>query len=194
MNNEVEGLISLFANLPTIGKKTATRIVLDLITKNRNLIPQFINSLDSTNNAIKTCRICHNIDSISPCNICTSAKRDPNIICIVENIEDLWVIEKANIFNGKYHILGGTLSAVKGMGPDNLNIVSLQKRLKQNLEIILALSSSLDGQTTSLFLSDLISDKVTTITKLGYGLPMGAELGYLDEGTINAAFAARKSL
>ncbi|MBT4878933.1 MAG: recombination protein RecR [Alphaproteobacteria bacterium] len=194
MNNEIESLIGLFSTLPTIGKKTATRIVLDLIAKNKDSIPKFVQSLNDTYQVIKSCEICNNIDSTSPCHICTSEKKDKNIICVVENIEDLWVIEKGNMFNGQYHILGGTLSAVKGVGPDDLNISSLTKRLNKNLEIILALSSSLDGQTTSLFLSDMLSDKVMKITKLGYGIPLGSEIGYLDEGTINAAFEARKIL
>ena len=194
MNNEIESLIGLFSTLPTIGKKTATRIVLDLIAKNKDSIPKFVQSLNNTYKVIKSCAICNNIDSTSPCHICTSEKKDKNIICVVENIEDLWAIEKGNMFNGQYHILGGTLSAVKGVGPDDLNISSLTKRLNKNLEIILALSSSLDGQTTSLFLSDMLSDKVMKITKLGYGIPLGSEIGYLDEGTINAAFEARKIL
>jgi len=192
MNNDIEKLIELFSGLPTIGRKTATRIVLDLVAKNKESLPNLARTLTDAYHSIKTCEICHNIDVHSPCSICTSEKKDKNVICVVENIEDLWVIEKSNIFNGTYHVLGGTLSAVKGIGPDDLNISSLEKRLNPNMELIIAVSSSLDGQTTGLFLSDLFADKVAKITKLGYGIPLGSEIGYLDEGTLNAAFESRK--
>ena len=179
MQNEIERLIELFASLPSIGKKTATRIALDLITNKKELIPNFINSLDDVAKNIKSCNICHNIDIINPCNICIS-DRNPKVLCIVESVADLWTIESSNIFTGKYHILGGSLSAIKGIGPDDLNLASLNKRL--------------DGQTTGFFLSDLYQDKVQKISKLGYGLPLGSEIGYLDEGTLNAAFESRKAV
>ena len=194
MNDDIEQLINLFASFPAIGKKTSTRIVLDLISKKRKLIPDFIANLNNLQQKIKICDICHNVDVINPCNICASQKKQQNIICIVETIEDLWAIEKSNIFQGTYHILGGVLSAVKGITPDELNIASLEKRLKNNQidEIILAISASLDGQTTGYYLSDLFNKYNIKITKLGYGLPLGSEIGYLDEGTINAAFESRK--
>lgn len=192
MNNEIERLIDLFSSFPTIGKKTATRIIVDLISKNKNKMPVIANALNEAFSAIKNCEICNNIDVVSPCSICSSHKRNKEILCIVENIEDLWVIEKNNIFNGVYHVLGGVLSAVKGVGPDDLNLVSLTARLDGVNEIIIAVSSSLDGQTTALFLADMFADKVEKISKLGYGIPFGSEIGYLDEGTLNAAFQSRK--
>jgi recombination protein RecR len=193
MNDEIDRFISLFGKLPTIGKKTATRIVLDLITKRKNLIPDFINSFKEVAEKIVICESCYNVDVISPCKICTSQKRDKTVICVVENIEDLWVIESSNIFKGTYHVLGGTLSAVRGISPGDLNIKVLEKRLaaEEIDELIIAISASLDGQTTGLFLSDILKDKVKKITKLGYGLPLGSELNYLDDGTINAAFQSR---
>ena len=129
MNNEIERLIDLFSSFPTIGKKTATRIIVDLISKNKNKMPVIANALNEAFSAIKNCEICNNIDVVSPCSICSSHKRNKEILCIVENIEDLWVIEKNNIFNGVYHVLGGVLSAVKGVGPDDLNLESLTARL-----------------------------------------------------------------
>ena len=194
IQDEIERLIALFSSFPTIGKKTATRIVLDIISNKQQTIPKFITALDDLKNNIKSCTICHNIDTTNPCKICSNPKRQNDIICIVESIEDLWAIEKANIFNGTYHILGGVLSAVKGITPDELNILSLQKRLNSNIkEIIIAINSGLDGQTTTYYLDDLLKDQVAKISKLGYGLPLGSELGYLDEGTINAAFVSRTS-
>ena len=192
MNNEIERLIDLFSSFPTIGKKTATRIIVDLISKNKNKMPVIANALNEAFSAIKNCEICNNIDVVSPCSICSSHKRNKEILCIVENIEDLWVIEKNNIFNGVYHVLGGVLSAVKGVGPDDLNLESLTVRLDGVNEIIIAVSSSLDGQTTALFLADMFADEVEKISKLGYGIPFGSEIGYLDEGTLNAAFQSRK--
>lgn len=194
MHNNIDELIELFSKFPSIGRKTSTRITLDLISKKRHLIPNIIDALNNLNNSIKTCQICHNIDVTDPCNICISTTRQKNIICLVENIEDLWAIEKGNIFTGTYHILGGVLSAVKGITPENLNIKSLEKRLSANKidEIILAIGSSLDGQTTGYYLSDILKNKVAKLTKLGYGLPLGSEIGYLDEGTLNAAFESRK--
>lgn len=196
MHNDIERLIELFSGFPSIGRKTSTRIILDLISKKRQSIPNIITALDDLQKNIKTCKTCYNIDITDPCNICISEKRQENVICIVETIEDLWAIEKSNIFNGKYHVLGGVLSAVKGITPDNLNIASLTRRLNDNIidEIILAVSSSLDGQTTGYYLSDIFKDKVSKLTKLGYGLPLGSEIGYLDEGTLNAAFESRRKL
>ena len=194
IQDEIERLIELFSSFPTIGKKTATRIVLDIISNKQQSIPKFITALNDLQNNIKSCSICHNIDTTNPCRICSTPKRQNDVICIVESIEDLWAIEKGNIFNGTYHILGGVLSAVKGITPDELNIASLQKRLTGDIkEVIIAINSNLDGQTTTYYLDDLLKNQVAKITKLGYGLPLGSELGYLDEGTINAAFASRTS-
>ena len=193
LQDEITRLISLFSSFPTIGKKTATRIVLDIISEKSQIIPKFITALDDLQNNIKNCDICHNIDITNPCRICTSNKKQTDVICIVESIEDLWAIEKTAIFQGKYHVLGGVLSAVKGITPDNLNLTSLQKRINDNNinEIIIAINSNLDGQTTAYYLDDLLKNSVEKITKLGHGLPLGSELGYLDEGTINAAFMSR---
>ena len=195
MQNEIEKLIELFSSFPSIGKKTAARIVIDLITNKKSHIPNFINSFDNAYKAIKHCEICANIDVTSPCKICQDEKRANNVICVVENIEDLWAIENSNIYRGKYHVLGGTLSAVRGIGPEDLNITSLTKRLNGEVEeLIIAINSGLDGQTTGYFLSDMYQDKVKKISKLGYGLPVGSEIGYLDEGTLGAAFDSRKAV
>jgi recombination protein RecR len=195
MGQEIEKLINLFSSLPTIGRKTAIRIVLQLLSRKKSLIPAFVESFEEVAEKVKHCEVCFNIDVVNPCNICNSDKRDKDILCIVENVEDLWAIEQGNNYRGKYHILGGVLSAVKGVTPADLNISSLERRLDGSIEeAIIAINAGLDGQTTGYFLSDILQDKVKKITKLGHGLPLGGEIGYLDEGTINAAFEYRRAV
>ena len=179
-----------------MAKKTATRISLDILANKPHIIDNLLKSLSEAKQHIKICEICHNLDDISPCSICINPKKTLKQICVVESVEDLWVIDNSNFFTGKYHILGGTLSAVRGVGVADLNISSLQKRIEAESidELVIAIGASLDGQTTSIYLSDLFEDKVEKITKLGYGIPLGSEIGYLDEGTLNAAFASRTSL
>lgn len=192
MEIDVQQLIDIFSKLPTIGKRSATRITLDLI-KNNNLLP-YAKIMESLAEKITSCEICHNIDVMSPCKICNDTKKSDNILCVVEEVEDLWAIEKGNVFNGKYHILGGTLSALKGKSPDDLHIDSLIKRIANSniKEVIIATNATMDGQTTAFYIMDLLRDKDIKISKLAHGIPLGGELGYLDDGTLNAAFNARQ--
>lgn len=192
-NSDITDLIEVFSTLPGVGKRSAARFVLSLLKKQSN-IENFIKSLDRVKNNVSKCHICNNLDNINPCSICSDPKRSTNILCIVEDIEDLWAIERSKVFNGKYHILGGVLSAVKGIAPDDLNLANLSDRIStENIEeVIIATNPTLDGQTTALFVTDIIKDKVKKISRLAHGIPLGSELDYIDEATLDAAFAARQ--
>lgn len=190
---EIEGLIEAFSKLPGIGKRSATRHVLHLLKHKDSQIAQFVTALKQVSEHVIKCEVCNNLDNSSPCQICQDQKRNNHIICIVEDIADLLAIERSNIYTGKYHILGGVLSAVKGISPDDLNLKSLLNRLEKEeiTEIIIATNPTLDGQTTALYIIDLIRNKNIKISKLAHGIPLGSELDYLDEATLDAAFSAR---
>ena len=193
-NSDIENLIEVFTKLPGIGRRSAARSVL-YILKNRNTqIANFIDALKQVGDNVEECNICGNLDSHSPCGICINSERSDSLLCIVENIEDLWAIERSNVFKGKYHILGGVLSAVKGISPDDLNLNNLLKRFEEKkiTEVILATNPTLDGQTTALFITDIIKGKTEKISKLANGIPLGSELDYIDDATLDAAFSARQ--
>lgn len=152
--------------------------------------------LEKSAKLIKHCQICNNIDDNSPCSICLDNKRNQKIICIVENISDLWAIERGKIFNGAYHVLGGTLSVSHGRGPDDLSLKTLASRIKtdQVEEVIIATSATLDGQTTAFYITEFLNKETQIhITRLAYGIPVGAELDYLDDSTLEASFISRKA-
>ena len=188
-------LISLFAKLPSLGPRSARRVVLYLLKK-KNFIPQIIKVLSEVESNIKLCGTCGNIDTINPCRICTSVKRQKDKICIIEDIADLWAIEKSNAFNGQYHILGGVLSAIDGIGPEELNIVSLFDRIKNGFvkEIILATNATVEGQITAQYIADHCDNSKILITRLAQGMPMGSELEILDYNTLSAAFKSRSKI
>lgn len=191
--NLIEKLTKSIAKLPGLGPRAAKRIILHLASdKEKNLAP-LIASLQEVSTKIHKCEICANIDEGSKCSICANPKRDDAIICIVEEVSDLWAIERGQNYQGKYHVLGGKLSAISGTTIQDLNLDSLHKRLKQTpaKEIIIATSATIDGQTTAHFLSENLSEYKVKITHLTYGIPLGSELDYLDEGTINIAFKTR---
>jgi len=193
MNSPLDQLISLFAKLPGLGPRSARRAVLHLIRHREKLLAPLIASLTYTDGSIRTCSICGNLDTSDPCPICSDAKRDPSQICVVEEIADLWAIERSRTFRGRYHVLGGTLSALDGRGPDQLNIESLVSRARapEIREVILATNATVEGQTTAHYISDRLSDCEVHISRLAHGIPMGGELDYLDDGTLGAAFKAR---
>jgi recombination protein RecR len=145
---------------------------------------------------IKSCTTCGNLDTSDPCGVCTDAKRDPALICAVEDVADLWALERAGVFRGRYHVLGGTLSALDGRGPDQLNIGALVERVKAGgvREVVLGLNATVEGQTTAHYVTDLIAPLGVSVTRLAHGVPVGGELDYLDEGTLAAAFAARRAM
>lgn len=192
-NNHLENLIKLFSKLPSLGPRSARRIILHLLNNKDPVMFPLIDSLKSTAQNIRHCEICGNLDSSKICKICSNKNRDDNLICVVEEVSDLWAIEKSGVFAGKYHILGGVLSAINGKGPNDLNIENLLARVKENKprEIILATNSTMEGQTTAYYIVELLKEFEVKISKLTAGIPIGSELDYLDEGTLGVAFKTR---
>jgi recombination protein RecR len=188
-------LINLFAKLPSLGPRSARRVVLYLLKK-KNLIPQILESLSDVQSNIKLCENCGNIDVISPCGICTNVKRQADKICIIEDIADLWAIEKSNAFDGLYHVLGGVLSAIDGIGPEELNIPKLFSRLKDGniKEIIIATNATIEGQITAQYIADQCDKSDFLVTRLAQGMPMGSELEILDYNTLSTAFKSRSKI
>ncbi len=193
---EIEKLIKQVAKLPSLGSRSARRIVLQLIKKKENLLLPLIDSLNDVATNIQTCEICGNFDTVSPCSICQSENRDAGILCVVQDVADLWAMERVSLFKGKYHVLGGVLSAMEGIGPEDLNIEPLLKRIEADAvkEVILALPATIDGQITAHYLSSKLKGSEVKISTLAQGIPMGAELDYMDEGTIQLALNSRKLL
>ena len=192
--NEINNLEHLFSRLPGLGPRSARRIVLHLLKKKDTLMPSLASSLKIAMKNIVNCSLCGNIDIIDPCSICADPKRDNKIICVVEDVTDLWALQKVSSFRGLFHVLGGVLSALDGIGPSNLNIEQLIIRIKKNNinEIILALPVTVDGQTTAHYLKEEISKLNIPVTQLSHGVPVGGELDYLDDGTISAAINSRR--
>ncbi|MEK9795106.1 MAG: recombination mediator RecR [Hyphomicrobiales bacterium] len=192
-NNEIDNFIRLLSKLPGLGPRSGRRAALELIKKKEQLLLPLKDSLIEIYEKIVLCQVCNNIDLKSPCAICSNQNRDDKIICVVEEVADLWAIERAGAIKGYYHILGGVLNALDGIGPEELNINKLVQRIAENnvKEVILALSATIDGQTTMHFLSDLLSKYDIRITKLAHGIPIGGELDYLDDGTLTQAILSR---
>ena len=153
-----------------------------------------IAALSQTLDAVKICEVCGNLDTASPCNICSDHRRNREQICLVEEVADLWAIERSGLFEGVYHILGGTLSAMDGRGPDQLGIPKLIKRAETVKEVILATNATVDGQTTAFYITEQLKHLNISVTRIAYGIPVGGELDYLDEGTLGAAFKSRQSM
>lgn len=190
--NSLEQLIKTFSKLPGLGPKSAKRIVLHLIQNKDNML-RFSQLLENAFTEIQTCNICFNIDISNPCEICLSNKRDKTILCIVENISDLWAIEKSKIYQGIYHVLGGSLSAIEGVSPKNLNFDNFKTRFNnsQVKEVIIATNSTLEGQTTAHYIAKLLENADLRISRLANGIPIGTELDYIDEGTLALALKLR---
>jgi len=193
-NDEINNLINLMAKIPGLGPRSARRGVLSLIKNPDKLMLPLANKLIEAAKNIKTCQICGNLDTTETCKICLDDSRDKNIICVVEDISDLWALERTSSYKGLYHVLGGVLSAIDGVNPEDLNIKKLIKTIKSNnvKEVILATSATLAGQTTSYYISDLLEGLDIIISRLAQGIPIGGELDYLDDGTIGAALNSRK--
>ena len=189
-------LIKLFSKLPSLGPRSARRIVLFLLKNKEKTIPTFITLLEKVKSEILICEKCGNVDFTSPCNICNNKRRNIGKICIVEDISDLWAIEKSNAFEGEYHVLGGSLSAMDGIGPEELNLISLYKRLKEEEinEVIIATNSTTEGQITGQYVADQCKKFGVLITKLAQGIPIGGELDLLDLNTMSTAFASRSEI
>ena len=195
-SKEIKNLITLMAKIPGLGPRSARRSVLNLIKNPEKLMLPLAKALIQVSENIKLCSICGNIDSDHICGICKDDKRDKKIICVVEDLTDLWALERSNTYKGRYHILGGVLSAIDGINPEDLRIKELINNIKENdvEEVILATSATLAGQTTSFYITDLIQDMNVTVSRLAQGIPIGGELDYLDDGTIGAAIDSRKIL
>jgi recombination protein RecR len=193
--NDLDSLIKLFSKLPSLGPRSARRIVLHLINNRQNIMFPLMESMKMAKENIKNCEVCGNLDSKNICGICANPNRSNGLLCVVEEVSDLWAMEKGGIFSGKYHILGGVLSAINGKGPEDLNIDKLISRIKdENIEeVILATNSTIEGQTTAYYLSETLKEFGIKISKLAHGIPIGSELDYLDEGTLSIAFKLRSN-
>jgi recombination protein RecR len=191
---EIERLIQLLSKLPGLGPRSARRAALALLKKREQLLEPLANSLREAADAICVCEVCGNLDTSSPCALCSDPRRENHVLCIVEDVADLWALERAGVFRGRYHVLGGALSALDGVTPERLNLAPLMDRLKGVEEVILAMNATVEGQTTAHYLMDLLQSSGLKVTRLAHGVPVGGELDYLDEGTLSAAFKARRAL
>ncbi len=192
-HNDIEELIRLFSKLPGLGPRSARRAVLHLMRHKEQVMKPLEHALSRAMENIRTCASCGNLDIADPCHICTDARRDQSVICVVEEVADLWAIDRCNLYKGQYHVLGGTLSALDDRGPSQLNIEPLIQRATgaDVKEIILATNATLEGQTTAHYLTTRLADCNVSISRLAQGIPMGGELDYLDDGTLGAALKAR---
>ncbi|AZU03268.1 recombination protein [Glycocaulis alkaliphilus] len=191
---EIERLIQLLAKLPGLGPRSARRAALHLMKKREALMEPLAAAMAEAAEKIRPCSICGNLDVSDPCTVCRDPKRGDSVLCVVETVGDLWALERAGAFAGKYHVLGGVLSALDGVGPDDLNLASLIERAGNGSvsEVILALNATVDGQTTAHVIADRLAHTGVSITSLARGVPVGGELDYLDDGTLAAAFRSRR--
>ncbi len=190
---EIERLIQLLARLPGLGPRSARRAALALLKKKETLLEPLGKAVADAAAAVKVCPVCGNVDTQSPCTICRDAGRDPAILVVVEDVSDLWALERAAATRGRYHVLGGILSPLDGIGPDDLNIASLVGRVREGsiAEVILAMNATVEGQTTAHYITDQLSGSRARVTRLAHGVPVGGELDYLDDGTLSAAMKSR---
>ena len=191
---EIDNLIELLARLPGIGPRSARRLALSMLKKPDSLMRPLAKSLLSTADSIVKCSICGNLDTSSPCNICLDESRDKSTIIVVEEVADLWALERASVHKGLYHVLGGTLSAIDGISPDDIGISSLvQRALKEaTKEVILAMNATIDGQTTAYYITDQLTAAEVKVSRLARGVPVGGELDYMDDGTLLEAIESRQ--
>ena len=196
IGSEIDQLINSIAKLPGLGRRSAQRIALHLLKHKEKSLKSLTEALKEASSRIINCDSCGNIDTLNPCSICQDKRRDRKTICIVEDISDLWAFERAGIYRGLYYVLGGVLSAIDGIGIDELRISKLINRVKKDSlkEVILALSTTTEGQTTSHVIADKIENFNVEVTRLAQGLPIGGEVHYLDENTLNTAFQARRKI
>ena len=190
-SSSIDRLIAELAKLPSVGPRSARRLALNLLKAREQRIPALVSALSGALENVKTCSICGALDESDPCHICTDDTRDASVILVVEDVADVWAMERSRTFRGRYHVLGGTLSAIDGRGPDALRIEPLLQRAASAKEIILALSATVAGQTTAHYVAERLADTPIKITRLAQGIPMGGELDYMDDGTLGAALSAR---
>ena len=195
---EIERLIQLLSKLPGLGPRSARRAALHLMTRKDTLMIPLNDALSNAAARVTACGICGNLDSIDPCAICRDNRRDPKLLCVIEDVGDLWALERTASFRGRYHVLGGTLSALDGVKPEDLSIGALMARLEESAgeitEVILALNATVDGQTTVHYLVDRLKALGLKVSRIAHGVPVGGELDYLDDGTLSAALASRRAV
>jgi recombination protein RecR len=192
--SDLDRLVQLLAKLPGLGPRSARRAAFFLLKRRQSLLEPLAAALAAAARDIRACSICGNLDTSDPCAICRDPKRDGGLVCIVEDLADLWAIERTGAYKGRYHVLGGTLSALDGIGPEDLHIDALAARARQGgvREAILALNATVEGQTTAHYITERLTGSSVQISRLAHGVPVGGELDYLDEGTLAAAIAARQ--
>ena len=192
--SDIDLLIQLISRLPGFGPRSARRATLHLIKNREQLLKPLVAAMASASESVQQCSACSNLDTVDPCAICTDVRRDPAIICVVEEVADLWALERTAAFKGRYHVLGGVLSPLDGIGPEDLSIGALLRRasLESVSEVILATSATVDGKTTAHYITDRLAHSNVTVTALAHGIPVGGELDYLDDGTLSAALKERR--
>ena len=192
--SEIETLIRLFSRLPGFGTRSARRTVLYLIKRRESQLIPLEKAIQDVIDTVQICPICGNLDSQSPCAVCADSRRDDSTICVVQDVADLWAIDRSGAFKGRYHVLGGLLSAIDGTGPEELRLPAFERRIRENntAELILALPATVDGQTTAHYIAERFKDLPLKISSLAQGIPVGGELDYLDDGTIQTALRARR--
>lgn len=193
---EIERLVQLLARMPGLGPRSARKAVLALLKKRNELLIPLTDAMQRAVEKISECSVCGNLDTVNPCSVCQDPRRDDSMIVVVEEVGDLWALERANVISARYHVLGGHLSPLDGIGPEQLNIAPLIERAKSGMvkEILLALNATVEGQSTAHYLSDQLAGTGVAVSRLAQGVPIGGELDYLDEGTLAAAFKARRQL
>ena len=195
-SSEIETLSQALARLPGLGPRSARRAVLWLVTHRETALDQVLDALGAVRDKLVECEVCGNVDTQDPCSVCADPRRDTKAICVVEDVADLWALDRARLFTGKYHVLGGKLSALDGVRPEDLAIDSLLGRVEAGGvdEVVLAMNATLEGQTTAHYIAERLEQFPVRITQLAHGLPVGGELDYLDEGTLAQALRARRPL
>jgi recombination protein RecR len=193
---EIERMVELLAKLPGLGPRSARRAALHLLKKRDQIMRPLGLALADAASKVKTCTVCGNLDTSDPCGVCQDPVRDTTTLCVVAEVGDLWALERSGAFSGRYHVLGGVLSALDGVRPEDLRIGGLMSRVRDGevKEVVLALAATVEGQTTSHYLADLLSETNVTITRLAHGVPIGGELDHLDDGTLLAALKARRGV
>lgn len=193
---EIERLVQLLARLPGLGPRSARRAVLTMIKSREQLLQPLGRAMAEVAEKILVCETCGSVDVVSPCTLCRDPARDPALLCVVEEVGDLWALERAAVLKGRYHVLGGVLSALDGVGPEDLAIPALIERVKRDniAEVVLAMNATVDGQATAHYIIDHLEALPCQVTRLAHGVPVGGELDYLDEGTLTQAFQARRPL
>ncbi|MEM1106049.1 MAG: recombination mediator RecR [Pseudomonadota bacterium] len=191
---EILRMIELVAKLPGLGPRSARRVALHLLKRRETLLEPLAGALAEAAEKIEECKTCGNFDTVQPCAVCAAGNRDETTLCVVEDVPDLWALERAGAFRGRYHVLGGVLSALDGVGPEDLSIAWLCERVRGGpfTEVILALNATVDGQTTAHYIAEELQPLGVTVTRLAHGVPVGGELDHLDDGTLATALRARR--